>query len=370
MLIQYQINARLEPWREADPWSRQVASGHSCQNGGACGCKGACGGAGKGGGASAAGASAVSAIEIPRSAAEVRAEALAEIRGRHSFVSLMSSSGGHGAESWTRDILPRNAGRSGSEFDAETGVSTADPGTPTCKELVPIWPSTVVQAPCKDRCPCPGAQGCYDQVPGHVQSNYFTSDTTPATQGDATADCKALAGSPMGRSVCSRKGRAGGGCPAPESSKSWAIPGCGCLIKGLQWANGATPPLCPATMNEKLPEGMKSCCDPCPGGLPLFDGSCTHPSARHKGCGLVAAWKDVSPAYGQSVAFGLAQGYLSDSDLPFSAGSCDTEACADKAKWQCFCPGKLPSNPFLPLASSYPPCAKNCAQVLRAESCA
>ncbi len=83
VLLQYQINARLEPWREPDPWARQVPSGHACQNGGARGCKGACGGAGKAGGqasAAPAGAGSSTAIEVPRSAAEVRAEALAEIR--------------------------------------------------------------------------------------------------------------------------------------------------------------------------------------------------------------------------------------------------------------------------------------------------
>lgn len=87
MLTQYQINVRLEPWRELDPWARQVPSGHACQNGGACGCKGACGGAGKA--AEAASVPGGSAIEMPRSAAEVRAEALAELRGNAGLARLL-----------------------------------------------------------------------------------------------------------------------------------------------------------------------------------------------------------------------------------------------------------------------------------------
>ncbi len=106
MLTQYQINARLEPWREQDPWARQVPSGHACQNGGACGCKGACGGAGKTAGAASAPCG--SAIEVPRSAAEVRAEALAELRGNAGLAGLLGTYS-QGARSTQSLILRQRA---------------------------------------------------------------------------------------------------------------------------------------------------------------------------------------------------------------------------------------------------------------------
>lgn len=243
------------------------------------------------------------------------------------------------------------------------GHAPMPPDCRCCKVPAPKYPSQVLPQPCGEyNCPCPIDQHCFP-LTKNLHFNYLSSQCDPE---NPNAPCFAVV--PGGGAGCAES--RSGECPdweQDEKPKFWSVEGCGCLKH--TWMNGAYPPICPSAVSNKVNGIGFDCCDPCPGGLPLQDGSCYYDDGR--ACGVPGIWTKVADPYAKSVAYALQNGLIqSVSALPLHRvcpASCNAEP-------QCFCPGADGANRFQPAKigaiTKKPYCSDNfCQLVYRSNKC-
>lgn len=284
---------------------------------------------------------------------------MAELRGNAGFAGLMVAHGQRGERDTTR--TPRNRGYKADQssgdgdelllgdaggWEPAVGSLSASrnpcagkicrdgavvgppPKCACCAEPGAIKPMSAVAKTCAERvCPCPDGKSCVD-VPKHVWINYLSESASPT---DSSAPCDVV--STTEYSACAEN-RAGDPC---GHAGVWRVPGCGCLKQ--PWNNGSYPPLCPSILQGAVSGTLGfDCCDPCPGGMPLQNGTCHYPKQVSGSCGIDPAWSGVDEAYSKSIAYALANGLLSGDDVP-GVIPCPVGGCAN-AQWYCLRPAE------------------------------